>query len=215
MIIPGILRQTLEEIGKEVEKVDGVCEVIQIDVADGIQVDGKSFKDIEKISRIIHQTPLEIHLMVEKPLKILPVNKGKIDGVSKVCTQVTENTLEVISKLKDLNYEVGVSLNPEEDIDLLKPFLNKVDYVQFMGVIPGKQGNKLIPEVLSKITDFKTKYSHITTQIDGGVNDDTLPQVLKSGVDNIVIGSAIFNSENPRKKLLELKKTAYGRTYNT
>jgi ribulose-phosphate 3-epimerase len=81
-----------------------------------------------------------------------------------------------------------------------------------MSVIPGKQGGNFIPEVLNKIRNFEKRYPNITTQIDGGVNETTLPRVLETGVDNIVVGSAIFSSEDPRKKFLEFSKSFNERT---
>lgn len=215
MIIPGILEQTFEEIKRKIQYVDCMAESIQIDVADDKQVDGRSFQEIDRLSEIKHKTPLEIHFMVESPLEYLSLYKGKIEGVSKVCTQVTEDTKDVIENLKRVNYKIGVSLNYEENLSLIEPFINELDYVQFMGVTPGKQGNPLIPGVLEKIKDFKRLYPNILTQLDGGANDITLPQILDSGVDNIVVGSAIFNSEDPEEKLLELQRTAYGRINNS
>ena len=215
MIIPGILEQTLEDIKKKIRAIDGISESIQIDVADNKQVEGLSFLEVEKLREIDHKTPLEIHFMVEAPLDYLALEKGKIPSVSKVCTQVTENIENVIEKLKSANYEVGVSLNPEEGIELIAPLIAQMDYVQFMSVVPGKQGNSLIPEVLDKIREFKQRYPNVLTQIDGGVDEGTLPQVLDSGVDNMVVGSAIFNSGDPKEKLLEFQRTAHGRTNNT
>ena len=217
MIIPGILEQTFEELKKKIEIVDGMAESIQIDVADNKQVEGISFLEIERLGKVKHETPLEIHFMVERPLDYLPLEEGRIDGVIKVCTQVldTKDFRDTFVNIKRLGYLTGVSLNPEEPLSLIEPLIDYMDYIQFMGVIPGKQGNPLIPQVLEKIKEFKYKHPGILTQIDGGVNDTTLPQILDSGVDNIVVGSAIFNSEDPKEKLLELQRTAHGRINNT
>jgi pentose-5-phosphate-3-epimerase len=117
-----------------------------------------------------------------------------------------------INDIKSIGYKVGLSIDPFHNISLLEPFIHEIDLVQFMSVIPGKQGGNFIPEVLDKIKEFRKRYSHITTQIDGGVNGTTLPQVLETGVDNIVVGSAIFNSEDPRKKFLEFSKSFNERT---
>jgi ribulose-phosphate 3-epimerase len=75
-----------------------------------------------------------------------------------------------------------------------------------MGVIPGKQGNKFIPEVIQKISIFKEEFPNIKTQIDGGVNKQNIYEILKSGVDNVVVGSAIFNTSNPKDEMLEFLK---------
>ena len=120
-----------------------------------------------------------------------------------------------IKKAKRVGYKVGISVNANHDISILEPFLKDIDVVQFMGVIPGKQGNEFIPKVLDRIREFRNLHPTMKTQIDGSVNETTLPQILETGVDNIVVGSAIFNSEDPKKKYLEFssflekRKTAH------
>lgn len=111
-----------------------------------------------------------------------------------------------IDTIKSEGYKIGISINPENDTSLLKPFTNQIDVVQFMGVIPGKQGNELIPSVLNKISKFKSEFPAVITQIDGGVDESNFSDILKTGVDNIVVGSSIFRSEDPRSKFLEFQK---------
>jgi len=206
MIIPGILEQTLKDYEEKIRILDKKCELIQIDIVDGILTEGKSFLDTEKITQISHKTPFEIHLMVQNPLKVIPFNKGRINGVNKICTQVTTETSKLIFSLKKLGYKTGLSLNINEEIDLIKDLINSIDYVQFMSVTPGNQGNPFYSPVLDKIKKFKTNYPNVETQIDGGINDQNFNDVIKSGVDNIVIGSAIFNSQDPVLKLRDFQK---------
>ena len=142
-------------------------------------------------------------------------------NIGKFMQDNNQKIQKFIDEAKGIGYKIGLSTDPMHDVFLLEPFLNYIDIVQFMGVVPGKQGGELIPSVLDKITKFKSTFPGITTQIDGGVNEYNFHDILKTGVDNIVVGSAIFNSDNPKQKFMEFsnlfneRNTAHGRdSYN-
>ena len=223
MIIPGILEETFEEVIEKVRSVEEVTPEIQVDIADGKLVEGKTFLNINKLTFLNTKSTLSLHFMVKNPSKYLkttklvfPVLARKIGCVSTVITQIVnlKQVEKFIRTAKSIGYKVGVSLNHNQDTALIDPLLNEIDLVQFMSVVPGKQGNEFIPIVLEKIKKFKSIHPAIKTQIDGGISITNLSQVLETGVDNVIIGSAIFNSENPRDKILEFMKTAHGSTTN-
>lgn len=227
MIIPAILEKDFDEVKRKIELLDSVAEKIQVDIIDSTIVEGNTFTDIQKLNKLITKTEITVHLMVKDPLKYIQKPKKfivfkttKIAGVSTIITQLIndDNKLkEFINITKKMGYKVGVSINQDQEINLLEKYLKNIDLVQFMGVIPGKQGGELIPSVLDKIAKFKSSFPIITTQIDGGVNDYNFHDILKTGVDNVVIGSAIFNTENPKQRFMEFsnlfneRKTAHGR----
>jgi ribulose-phosphate 3-epimerase len=221
MIIPGILEENFDEVVRKIKLVEEFSPTIQIDIIDNTIIQGKTFTYIQKIRKIKTKTDLTIHFMVEKPLKYLEsseilnlFNMAKIGNLSTVITQIIppRDLEDFILFSKRAGYKIGLSMNADEDISLLQPYMDKLEIVQFMSVAPGKQGNAFIPSVLNKIKDFKNRFPLVTTQIDGGVNETTLPQVLETGVDNIVVGSAIFNSEDPKRKYLEFSKIFNERT---
>jgi len=153
--------------------------------------------------------------MVEDPLKYLKgsgffslLNKGKIEGVSTIITQLInpDKLNQLIKFLEKNKYKIGLSINADEDTSLLRPYLANLDLIQFMGVTPGKQGNNFIPSVLDKIKRFKMDFPKVMTQIDGGVADYNFLEIIETGVDNIAIGSALFNTEDPKQKFLEFSK---------
>ena len=224
MIIPAILEENFDEVKRKIKLLEGVASVVQVDIVDGTIVEGKTFSDIQRLRNTNSETDINIHFMVENPLKFIKasiffniLNKTKIPTVSTLITQMIkrDDLDNFINFSEKHGYKIGLSINSDEDVTVLEPYLKKLSVVQFMGVIPGKQGNPLIPEVLDKIKFFKKRFPDIKTQIDGGVNETTLPQILETGVDNIVVGSAIFNSEDPKEKFLEFssifnERTAYG-----
>jgi ribulose-phosphate 3-epimerase len=75
-----------------------------------------------------------------------------------------------------------------------------------MTVTPGKQGQKLIPQVLDRVTSFKQKYPQIPSQVDGGVNENNLELVLQTGANDVVIGSSIFAQGDPAENFTKFQK---------
>lgn len=201
MIIPGILETNFDEVKRKAELVGKHVKVIQIDIADGRLVNGKTFLDVEKIDEIETKADIELHLMVKNPLEYLNTKAKLI-----VAHVESENVVDFIGISKAERFDPGLALNPETPIESVEPFLENLSYVQFMTVAPGAQGRKFEKKVLKKIVLFKKKYPKIRIQVDGGVGKKYLRSVLKTGVDDIVIGSAIFDSEDPIKTLKKLQE---------
>lgn len=205
MIIPTILEKDLEKIRERILSVDGEAGLIQIDVCDGALVEGKTFLDVGEIGKIHTKSDLEIHLMVSDPLNYV---KTKIGNVVSICSQVEapEPMDKFIENAKKLNYRVGLSLNPETETDVIEKYLGEIDFVQFLTVKPGAQGQKIQLSVLDKINKFMVRHPEIRIQLDGGIKKSNLLDLLQRGINNVVIGSEIFNSKNPKERLSELTK---------
>jgi len=197
MIIPGILEKDFAEVVNKIELVENFTTMIQIDIADGKLVEGETFLEIERVEEIKTKAKIEIHLMVENPLKYL---LKKIQNISRICAQIEAESFveDFINIGKDFGYETGLSLNPETEVRKLDKFLNKIDYVQFMTIVPGKQGNPFVYNVLAKINQFRQLYPKMPVQVDGGIDAKTLPLVLETGVRDVVIGSHLFNQSDIR-----------------
>ncbi len=103
---------------------------------------------------------------------------------------------------------VGLAINPDTPISDILSLVNELDSVLFLSVHPGFYGKKFIPEVLQKITEFRTTVPYIETGIDGGINESNIARVAKCGVDCIYVGSAIFLQENPGESYRRLVKLA-------
>jgi ribulose-phosphate 3-epimerase len=127
--------------------------------------------------------------------------------------EATNNLKESIFKIKDLNKKVGVSLNPDSKIDLIKNLLDQIDLVLIMSVNPGFGGQKFMPEVLEKIKELKKiqieKNINFDIEIDGGINFDNCQAAIEAGANILVSGTTVFKSNNGDIKkninLLKLK----------
>ena len=199
IIIPSILVQSEDEFKKQIKALDNVLDLVQLDIADGKFVPNTTWANPEIVKR---ETPMdiELHLMVESPLKEL-ARWGSVDQVIRILVhyESVKNLAEIMPTLHAYGWEIGIVLNPDTPIDVLEPYIHEIKTVMFMGVYPGKQGQKLIPEVLQKIKQFKTKHPQISVELDGAVNEETLPDITKTRGDAICPGSAIFKNDREPK----------------
>lgn len=195
MIIPVILEPSFEEIQNKIKRVEKLVKNVAIDIADGKLVDGITFLDIKKLDEIQTTLTFELDFMVENPLFYLD---KKLEKVDKVCINMAalNSVPHFILKAKELGYKTGVSVNPTTQVDLLDPLIDHIDFVQFMGVLPGGQQRVFEEPVIEVIRSFKQIHSNVEIQVDGGLNEDTLPKFKGLGVKNYIIGSALFGSEN-------------------
>ena len=127
--------------------------------------------------------------------------------------EATENLEESIKLIKKLKKKVGVSLNPESKINLIKNFLNEIDLILIMSVNPGFGGQKFMPEVLGKIKWLKKfqqeKKLNFDIEIDGGINFENSKVAIDAGANILVSGTTVFKSNGGDIKkninLLKLK----------
>ena len=111
-----------------------------------------------------------------------------------------------IKKIKDNGIKVGLAINPDTNIDIILPYLDKIDIILVMSVVPGKGGQKFMKEIipkLEKLRELQKDYSY-EIEIDGGINDDTI-FLVKDYVDIIVSGSYITNSINYQDSINNLR----------
>ncbi len=179
---------------------------IHLDVMDGHFVPNISFgapvlmglKDITKV-------PLDTHLMIENPYDYID-DFVKV-GSSYITIHVEANKpLETIKKIKENGVKVGLSLKPKTPIETIYDYLAMVDLVLVMTVEPGFGGQSFMLDQMDKVKKLdelrKTHNYNYVIQIDGGVNDKTIPMVCGTGVDIVVSGSYILNQKD-RKKAIE------------
>jgi ribulose-phosphate 3-epimerase len=140
--------------------------------------------------------PLDVHLMINQPERhIEAFAKGGADYIS-VHIENNPNVLRIIQQIKELGCKAGIVLNPGTPAESIVELLPFVDLVLVMSVNPGFSGQKFLPEMLPKIKmirkliDLSPK--KILLQVDGGINKDTIKEVIDAGADVIVAATAIF-----------------------
>ncbi len=195
----------INEIKEKLEEIDNTtCDYIHIDIMDGIFVPNK----VEYNNEYRFNKKIDIHLMVEDVEKY--IEKYKILNPTYITFhfEINQNIKNIIEKLKENNIKVGISIKPNTDINLIKPYLNMIDLVLVMSVEPGFGGQKFIENSTNKINTLKkireeNNYKYLI-EVDGGINIDTIDKVKNADIK--VVGSYITNSQNYQEKIDTLKK---------
>jgi len=213
-ISPSILSADFSQLGNEIKRLEeGGADMIHVDVMDGhfvpnLTIGPPVIKALKKHSSIL----FDVHLMISPVHKYIEAYADAGADIITIHPEATDNLQLSISKIKELNKKIGVSLNPETKIDIILDILNQIDLVLIMSVNPGFGGQKFMPEVLTKIQQLKKiqeeKGLDFDIEIDGGINFDNCKTAIKAGANILVSGTTIFKSNNGDiKKNIELLKS--------
>ena len=210
-IAPSLLSADFACLKKEIDKIK-VAEWIHYDVMDGHFVPNISFgysilKDVSKVT----DKYLDVHLMISDPFKY--VDNFIASNASLIVFHyeaVEENEInKLIKHIKNNNIDVGIAIKPDTCQDVLKPFLSQLDLVLVMSVEPGFGGqtfNHSAIEKISKLAKLREENNyHYLIEVDGGINESTAKLCRQAGVDVLVAGSYVFNSDDNTKAIESLK----------
>jgi ribulose-phosphate 3-epimerase len=160
-------------------------------------------KDIKKLKKCTF-LPFDIHVATKDPI---PQFKNVIleptDRVS-IHVECGYSIDKIIQFKNKLGCKIGLALNIETSIDNLIPYLDYIDYVLFMAVIPGVSGMAFDESVFQKIKNFRDKYENFSITIDGGINDKTAMLTRKFNPDTLISGSFILKDKNYGKQVFKL-----------
>lgn len=203
-IVPSILVSSEEMFLEQIHAIKSVCSFVQIDIADGVFCNGKTWIDPTVVQEKM-DIDFELHMMVANPLEEIERWKG-IDRMKRIVFQyeAVADIVSAVQHVQQYGRDVCVSLNPDTQIDVLKPVIKKIESVQFMSVYPGRQGQSFLLSTLDKIREFHAQYPHIPISDDGAVNSDTIPQLIEAGATRLGPGSAIWKHGDPAENYKSL-----------
>ena len=201
-ISPSILSADFTRLAEQVREAEEAgVDYIHVDVMDGHFVPNITIGPmIVKALRPVTKLPLDVHLMIEKPeLYIEDFSKAGADIIT-VHQEATPHLHSTIQQIHGLGIRAGVSINPSTSVGTLDEIICEVDLVLVMSVNPGFGGQSYIHSCTSKIGKVREMLdncgSSADLEVDGGVNVDTVKEVIGAGANAFVAGSAIFNDKS-------------------
>ena len=200
-VAPSILSADFAKMGEEVERLDGIADLIHCDVMDGMFVPNLSFgpkmvADIRRHTKL----PLDVHMMVQAPERYVDAFiKAGADYVT-IHLEACSCVAETLRHIRSAGVKCGVVLNPGTDAEAAREYLPLADMVLLMSVNPGFGGQKFIPHVMEKIRVLRGMIDEsgygVRLEIDGGVCAENIEEIRRAGADVIVAGSYLFGAED-------------------
>lgn len=200
-VVPSILSADFTNLGKEIKKVERAgCSRLHLDVMDGHFVPNISIGPVV-INAIRKYTDLylQTHLMIDHPERYVADFKRAGSDCIIIHQEACRNFRKAVEMIKGLKMKAGISLRPKTPLNTIKDIIDKMDMVLIMTVEPGFGGQTFIRGSEKKVAAVKTmlyqKGLDIPIGVDGGINHNTIPLVVKAGATHLIAGSAVFKGD--------------------
>ena len=203
-VVPAILTANPKELSNDLTVLRGQTSWVHIDIMDGKFVPNTSLS-LSELGEASEFFNLEIHLMVQDPEKYFKDWQGI--GAKRVIFhwEATDNPEKVLQEMGAYPFYKSMALNSETSVSKLAPYIDKINSVLLLSVIPGFQAQEFISSVLEKTPEVRVLSSEVLIGLDGGINKTNIKEIFEAGADYVGVGSAIMKAENPTEALRELE----------
>lgn len=214
ILAPSLLAADFKNLESEIKKIEeNGAEYLHYDVMDGMFVPSISFgMPVMKSIRSCTKQVMDAHLMVTEPIRYVEEFVKSGADLITVHLEACEDVDATLDAIRAQGVKVGLSIKPKTEVEALRPYLEKLDMILIMSVEPGFGGQKFIPESLDKIRATRAMVEEagldIDIQVDGGIYQSNVGEVLEAGANIIVSGSGVFKGDAAQntKKFMEILK---------
>ncbi len=212
MVSPSLLAADFLNLRSDIEMINrSEANWLHLDIMDGVFVPNISFgfPVIEAVARMCKK-PLDVHFMITKPERYIEQTAKTGAMMMNVHYEACIHLNRTVHEIHEAGMKAGVTLNPSTPVCMLEDIIRDVDMVLLMSVNPGFGGQAFIENTIKKVERLRELIgrsgSKALIEVDGGVQADTAPRLVKAGVDVLVSGSYIFKSANPEGIIHSLRE---------
>lgn len=214
LVSPSLLSADFLHLERDIEMINNSdADWLHLDIMDGVFVPNISFgfPVMEAVAKVCKK-PLDVHFMIVHPEQYIERTARLGAMLMNVHLEACTHLHRTIQEIHQAGMKAGVTLNPSTPVSALEDIIGDVDLVLLMSVNPGFGGQKFIPNTINKVSRLRELIarsgSKALIEVDGGVQRETAPRLVKAGADVLVSGSYIFGAENPTEVIKSLKNTA-------
>ena len=214
LVSPSLLSADFLHLERDIEMINNSdADWLHLDIMDGVFVPNISFgfPVMEAVAKVCKK-PLDVHFMIVHPEQYIERTARLGAMLMNVHLEACTHLHRTIQEIHQAGMKAGITLNPSTPVSALEDIIGDVELVLLMSVNPGFGGQKFIANTIKKVQELRELIarsgSKALIEVDGGVQNETAPRLVKAGADVLVSGSYIFGAENPTEVIKSLKNTA-------